>query len=147
MGDLEKFKRHMARPVDVEIENNDGEKDTFHFVPLSIEQFTEFMILSEKIDKAIRAAPEKDKKTIEQQEGVKLMFELYVRVVRSSYPEISEDDATSFVISNFTELMDSLSSLIPMKFNKGEQIEMSNKIAKMRKEMKNVGEDKPKDPE
>jgi hypothetical protein len=119
-NELDKFKRHMACAQTLVLKNDDGTEDTFEFKPLSVEVFTEFMVISEELDKK----PEAD--------AAKAMFDLYVRIIQNSYPELNKLDAESFLISNFADMMELMQNLMPVKLDQQQTKEMKQKLEQMR---------------
>jgi hypothetical protein len=127
MADLEKFRRHIARPVNFSIANEDGTADEFEFKPISVELFTEFMLISEKLDQGKEEDPET------QRMMVKELLGIYVKIVRESYPDLDEETARSFVMSNFVDVVETLQKIMPVKVSQEQQDQLKKKLEMMRK--------------
>lgn len=105
MSDIEKFRKHVNEKVKVKLKAKDGTEDEFEFKPLNINQFTQMMILGERMSKV-------------EQEGIdaeaaKEMMKLYVDIVKSSYPDLDDETAGSFVVAHFEDLSDLMLKLSP----------------------------------
>ena len=120
MSDLEKFKRHIGRSVKFKVKNEEGIEDEFELKPFSVEQFTEFLLISEELNKN------------PNQVMVKELFSLYVSIIKHSYPNIDEELAEQFVINNFVEIVDVLEKLTPAKMSDEQRKKLQEKIDKMK---------------
>jgi len=100
--DYEKFKRHCNMGVDVELENENGEKDTFTLKPLSIKQFVELSYFQDK-----------DNQGSLTKEDTFILMDLFKDIIIKSYPELDDDTAESFALNNITDLMLILEQLAP----------------------------------
>jgi hypothetical protein len=114
VDNLSKFKKHIGRTVKFSLINEDGTEDEFEIKPMSVETFTEFMMISEKMDSLNKAEiPEKEQQRLMVHE----LFGMYKRVVRDSYPELDDQTAQDFVIQNFTVLIGFLNDIMPIKMS------------------------------
>jgi len=100
--DYEKFKRHCNMGVDVELENENGEKDTFTLKPLSIKQFVELSYFQDK-----------DNQGSLTKEDTYILMDLFKDIITKSYPELDDDTAESFALNNMADLMLILEQLAP----------------------------------
>ena len=99
--------------------NNEGEEDEFKFKPLNVEQFVTMMVLGERLQEN----PSK--------EDAKELLNLYVDVLKSSYPELDDESAQGFVVTHFTDFTEILSKLSPNVDEK--KLEALKNIKKMQK--------------
>jgi hypothetical protein len=100
--DYEKFKRHCNMGIDIELENDKGEKDIFKLKPLNIMQVAEFQNLAQK---------EKNG-TINIEDNVR-MIELLQEIITNSYPGLDEDIAENFALNNIQDFMLVMNKLVP----------------------------------
>lgn len=108
MNDLEKFKRHMNLPVEIELDNLDGSKDKFKIMPLTNIDLIGFMNLCGKMAKYFG----KDKTKEELNESMNAvptelwdnLFYYLKKSVRGAYPNITEDVLDGFITKNFVML-------------------------------------------
>ena len=117
---LEKFNRHIGKPVKVELENEDGEKDTFELKPLNIEQYVRMMMMAKRINredfkKEGMTDEEAGKKMFENmnKEDIQEMMDIYIDIVKKSYPELDNDTASRFVATNLDKLSNLMDKLVP----------------------------------
>jgi len=112
MNALEKIRRHTGKPVKFSVKNDDGTEDEFELKPMSTELFTEFMIVSEKLD-----GLQKQKLPQEDQQRIMIteLFGIYKKILIESYPGLTEEEATSFIITNFQVIAETLTKLMPVK--------------------------------
>lgn len=106
MAEIDKFKKHFNGSVEVTLLDINGVEDIFKFKPLNVVQYATMMVLGEQIQKN----PTKEN-AIE-------LLQLYVGVVKASYPELDDETAQSFVVSHFvdfTEILDKLSPSVDEK--------------------------------
>ena len=126
MSDLEKLKRHLIKPIALEIENEDGAKDVFYFKPLNIEQQAIMFEVSKKVKPKEGELPNMDR------ESVREMSDLFVDLVMSSLDGIDKESAYQFVSDNFDQLMDKIDKLVPQSKNV-EQVALIKKKIEERK--------------
>ena len=128
--DIEKFKKHINKGIKVKLKASDGTEDEFEFKPLNVEQFSTMMILGNKLNKN----PDK--------ENIKELMNLYVDIVKTSYPEIEQPIAEQFVVSNFTEFANLMVKLAPQNIDEKEAEllrKMQNRIKSEEKNGQNQG--------
>lgn len=126
MADIDKFKKHINEPVKVKLEASDGTEDEFKFQPLTASQFAKLMIIGDRINKNQKVAQfrnkQKGNKKLEEPtmnpEDAKEMMDLYVDIVKHSYPDISDEVASQFVVANFQDLGDIIEKLSPQNVDK-----------------------------
>ena len=128
-NNLEKFRRHLAKPVKFTLPGENGTEDEFEFKPMNVEMFTEFMAISEQMDK---------KPTTDM---AKEMFKIYIKIICNSYPEISEEDAANFLMNNFEKLIGLFEKLMPVKPGEVDAAEVQKKIEMIRNNAKPSTED------
>ena len=128
MSDIEKIKRHLARPIPISVTNYDGATDVFYFKPLNIGQQALLM----EISKVIREKPEivveveEDGKKITKKvpdvgkEEMIEMFELIKDVVKTNMNELQEPDLSDFCNTNFNQLSEELFKLMPTTHSKND---------------------------
>ena len=134
MDNLEKVKRHLAKPIPIILKNVSGEEDTFDFKPLNVEQQAILMELSKRMK-------DRDKVTVEgvevpdiKKEDMNEMFNLILDIVRSSINGLDEETLVDFTNSNFNQLSDKLVDLVPSTTNKS----ALDKIKKIQEEHRNA---------
>lgn len=116
--DIEKFKRHCNLGVDIELENDDGVKDKFTLKPLSAKQFVEFNYIAEKYNNSDITPEDTDK-----------MMDLFIDVIKRSYPELEYDIAENFALNNLADFMLVMNKLAPrMDERKLKQLETMKKL-------------------
>jgi len=123
MSSIEKFKKHINKSVKVVLKNKDGEEDEFEFKPLNVEQFTTLMVLGDKINKT------GDSSDLDPAYAKDLM-NLYVDIIKFSYPDLDNETAGQFVVSNFQELSDIMEKLSPEKMD-DKKLETLKRIKEM----------------
>jgi len=121
MNDIEKFKRHIGRPIPFKVTNDDNVEDEFEFKPLTIEQFAEFVLISEELDKNPNKIMAKE------------LLEFYKSIVKYSYPEVPDDVIDSFIVRNFAELVSLLEKMVPMKMNDEQKQKIQKRLEQIRK--------------
>ena len=133
MNALDKFKKHVGRSVKFKLANPDGTEDEFELKQMSIETFTEFMLLSERLDQLNKSEmPNKD----QHREMVKEIFGIYKKIVMESYPEIDEETAQNFIIQNFPVIIGVLNDIMPVKISEEDKQILLQKVSMF----KNVNE-------
>lgn len=108
MDELEKFKRHMNLPVEIELDNQDGTKDKFKIMPLTNVDLIGFINLCGKMSKYFGT----EKKPEEVNDAMsKVPTELWdslffylKKSVRGAYPELTDDVLDGFITKNFLML-------------------------------------------
>lgn len=88
--------------ADIELENDEGKKDTFTLKPLNIKQIAAFQYLAKK---------EQDGElTLQDTED---MITLFYEVILNSYPELDKDIAENFAVNNLQDFMLIMNKLSP----------------------------------
>ena len=121
---MEKFKRHIGRPIEFKLDKEDGTSDVFQLKPLSVELFTEFMLISEELNKK---GGEMNPATIKD------LFDLYVKILINSYPDLDQETAEGFMLNNFVELVDVFNKLMPTKVSDQQKKAIKEKLELMKK--------------
>jgi len=132
-NNLDKFQKHCNQPVIIKLKQKDGdEEDEFKFKPLNVQQFSTMMVVGDNINKAT-----------EKNEGVspsdaKAMMNLYVDIVKTSYPDLDDDTVENFVVSNFENFGDIVTQLAPSDMDP-RKAEALKKLKKMQMEKSQDG--------
>jgi len=116
--DLDKFRRHMAKPIKFTVEN-DGLKDEFELKPLSIELFSEFMLISERLE------------TEPENEMMGELIDLYIKILQNTYPGLEKEIAYNFMVLNMNEFTEALQKLMPTKLNEKQQELLKKKMKEL----------------
>lgn len=108
MNDADKFKRHMRKPIEIEIVNKEGDKDSFKLTPLTNIDLIGFMNLCDKFSKFFRKPKnaEESRKAL-QDVPIDLwneFFEYIKKSVKPAYPDIPNDVLDDFITNNFMQL-------------------------------------------
>lgn len=131
MNNLDKIKRQLAKPVEIVLKNADGVEDTFLFKRLNIEQQAIMMELSKKFNSGNMITIDGNEVPDIGKEDMKEMEELIFSVVKSSMPEIEDEEVLrQFTNDNFDQLFSKIEDLIPQ--NSGAD---KNKLIEQRKEV------------
>ena len=131
MDNLEKIKRHLAKPIPLTFKNVNGEEDTFDFKPLNIEQQAIFMELSRKVQSRPKITIEGVEVPETTKEDMNDMFNLMVDIVISSL-NVENEIGKAFVNNNFNELFEKVLDLLPKNPNQS----ALDKIKKKQEELK-----------
>lgn len=118
MDNLEKIKRHLAKPVPITIKNGSGEEDTFYFKPLNVEQQAILMELSKRMQNRENVIIDGKELPDIAKEDMTELLELLLDVVKASLPELDEITMCDFVNTNFEQLSDALMELVPKDSNR-----------------------------
>ena len=134
MNNLEKVKRHLAKPIPIVLKNSEGEEDTFLFKPLNMEQQAILMETSKIMNS--RPKIDVDGKQIPniKKEDMVEMVNLFINVVQGSIEGIDAETASDFVNTNFEQLSEKMLDLIPQSQNK----DLIDKIKKKQEEIKDA---------
>ena len=131
MGDLEKIKRQLSKPIPIAIKNEEGVEDIFYFKPLNVEQQAILMELSKIMRE--RDTIEVDGKKVPdvKKEDMLEMLNLIEDVVKNSINELNEDLVEfedkkleivklrkAFCNDNFDRLSEALFELVPQNLSK-----------------------------
>ena len=131
MGDLEKIKRQLSKPIPIAIKNEEGVEDIFYFKPLNVEQQAILMELSKIMRE--RDTIEVDGKKVPdvKKEDMLEMLNLIEDVVKNSINELNEDLVEfedkkleivklrkAFCNDNFDRLSEALFELVPQNVSK-----------------------------
>jgi len=134
MDNVEKIKRHLAKPVSIVLKSASGEEDTFDFKPLNVEQQAILMELSKRIKSREKIKIKGVEVPDVNKEDMTGMFDLILDIARGSLGEIEESTLRDFVNTNFDQLSDKLEALIPVK----SESDALAKIKKKQEELKNA---------
>lgn len=118
MDNLEKIKRHLARPVPIKLKNPDGEEDIFEFRPLDIEQQAILMEISKRMQSREKIVVNDVEIPSVNKEDMKEMLDLICDIVRNSISGLDEKTLSDFVNTNFDQLYDKIGDLTPQVNNK-----------------------------
>ena len=118
MDNLEKVKRHLAKPIPISLKTLEGEEDIFLFKPLNVEQQAILMELSRRVEKREKTKVNGKEVPDIKKDDMTEMFNLLVDITRSSITGLDEDTIKEFVNSNFEELSEKMVDLIPVSRNK-----------------------------
>lgn len=138
MDNMEKLKRHLAKDVPLTFKNSEGVEDTFYFKPLNIEQQATMMEIGRRMEGRPKITIEGVKVPEVNKEDVKEIFDLFVSLVKSSkgsFENIDDKTAEDFVNSNYDQLFENISKLMPVNQGK-KNLEL---IKKAKEENKNAG--------
>ncbi|MEK6878419.1 MAG: hypothetical protein AABY22_02365 [Nanoarchaeota archaeon] len=125
MNSLEKFNRHINKPIKVRLKNADGE-DEFEFKPINFEQFGQILFIAGK-----SKGQEFDISKLDK-EDIDLFLNLFFDIVKNSYPDLENEVIKNFVISNLASLNDILEKLMPT-FEDKRTVLIKERIAAMKR--------------
>ena len=134
MDNLEKVKRHLAKPIPIVLKSESGEEDTFDFKPLNVEQQAILMELSKRMQGREKIKVEDVEVPDVKKEDMKDMFDLILDITRGSIHGLDEDTLVDFVNNNFDQLSDKIADLVPQRQDKS----ALDKIKKKQEEMRNA---------
>ena len=130
MNNIEKVKRQLAKPVMIKLTNDDGEVDEFMFKRLNIEQQALLMEIGKRIQSRKMVIVDEQEVPDLKKEDLSDMGDLIFDVVKNSMPELDEETAKDFTSSNFNELSEALTDLMPKE--KGNVTLMKEKLEEAR---------------
>jgi len=137
-NDLERFRRHSGKGATLKLESADGTVDEFQFKPLSVDCLPEFVYLASVMDytrdqkkkvkeikQKIRAKEatqdeldalldeydEEANGRLLQRENFKIIIGLIDQMVENSYPHLSKEVRSDFIMANLNELQSILMEL------------------------------------
>jgi len=134
MDNLEKVKRHLAKPIPIILKNPEGNEDTFLFRPLNVEQQAILMEIGKRMESREKVEVEGKKVPDIKKEDMTEMVELIKDIVKSSIEGLDELTLNDFVNTNFEQLSEKMLDLIPKNRNQS----ALEKIKKKQKELKNA---------
>lgn len=130
---IEKFRRHMGGSRKYIIKSSNGVEDEFEFHPLSVQYLPDFMLLSsvtgltesekqhlktleregdkEKIESYKSECEERANMRMLEKENMTLIITLIDKMVKKSYPDLSDDDRSAFILNNVMPLIGILTDL------------------------------------
>ena len=117
MDNLEKVKRHLAKPIPIVLKNSEGEEDTFNFKPLNVEQQAILMEISKRMESRPKIEVQGKQVPDIKKEDMKEMVELLKDIVKGSLEGIDETTLEDFVNTNFEQLSEKSIDLIPKSQN------------------------------
>ena len=118
MNDLEIIKRHLTPDIPFTLkykdENGNEKTDTLMLKPFNVAQQT----LAFSVSKKMRKLPKNEKGEPDMNEEViKQMFDLFLSVMKRSYPEMDNETAENFISTNYVELVEVMEKLSPKPKN------------------------------
>ena len=134
MDNLEKVKRHLAKPIPIVLKNPEGEEDTFNFKPLNVEQQAILMEVSRRMQSREKVMVEGVEIPSVNKEDMTEMRDLLIDITRNSIEGLDEETLISFVNDNFDQLSEKLTDLIPKHTSKT----ALEKIKQKQEELKNA---------
>jgi len=110
MTDIEKFKRYIGQSSTLELEAEDGTKETFELKPLPFEYVSELLMIGKtfaKIPASEKGEEIPAEKFLEilDQETIERMQKIVKATLKASYPELPEDVMNAFATRNFLPLV------------------------------------------
>lgn len=134
MDNVEKVKRHLAKPIQIVLKNAEGDEDTFDFKPLNVEQ----QALLIEVSKRMQGRPKVKIAGVEvpdvTKDDMKEMFDLILNITKGSITGLDEETLNDFVNTNFDQLSDKLVDLLPKKSD----TKAIDKLKKLKEDMKNA---------
>ena len=118
MNEIDIIKRHISKPIPLEVKSEDGKVDTINLKPLNIAQQTHLMLISKKFSKIgldeskdimeqIQKADENDIK-----EAFTEIYDFFVGLIKRSVNGIEDSLAEDFVDSNFDALFGCMEKMV-----------------------------------
>ncbi len=133
MDNVEKIKRHLAKPIQITLKNETGQEDIFDFKPLNVEQQAILMEISKRINDRKKIKIDGVEVPDVNKEDMTSMYELILDIARGSLGEIDEQTLVNFVNNNFNQLSDKLEILVPKSGSSALE-----KIKKKQEELRNA---------
>ena len=134
MDNVEKVKRHLAKPIPIVLKSESGEEDSFDFKPLNVEQQAILMELSKRMQGREKVKVEGVEVPDVKKEDMKDMFDLILDITRNSITGLDEETLIDFVNNNFDVLSEKIADLVP----KRQEQSALEKIKKKQEEMRNA---------
>lgn len=134
MDNLEKVKRHLAKPIPIVLKDSEGNEDIFNFKPLNIEQQAILLELNKRISSREKVTldgvemPNMSKEDLIELKGT------FIDIVMNSMPEVDKESASAFVDVHFPELCEAIERLIPTSTDKS----AIEKLRKRQEELRNA---------
>ena len=97
MNEKERIKTHAFEPVKRMLKDRNGEESEFEFKPLTNKDWIDFMYVSIDIEENKGAFLTKEQMTI--------LASLSIKMIKSSYPEWSDEEVDEFATFHLTELL------------------------------------------
>ena len=91
----DKMKRHVGLPVSFKLSDNKGGEDEFYFVPLDSPDIITMLAVSTEVQ---------EKKVMSKEQTLDILG-LIKKMVKKSYPELSDDEIEGFVSYHLIELL------------------------------------------
>lgn len=124
---LDKFNRHCGKSIKVELKNEDGTKDEFEFNPLNMDQLTKLLIFEGMVQNLSEKGDEKRQEILAK--SAPLMIDILKDIVKTSYPDITDDIVSKFLANNFVYLStEIIGKLAPTKIDAETQTAIADKI-------------------
>jgi hypothetical protein len=120
--DYEKVRRHLGKKVEFRVTNENQEKDSFYFNPISYEMYLEFSAMANTF-----------KEDDHSPEAMKASFDFMKKIVLESYPDWPEEIAKQFVADHLDGMMTVLEQLLPATMKDVKDMKtMQRKLNQMR---------------
>jgi len=126
MDDLEIIKKHLTPEVLFILKNEDGTEDKIMLKPLNVGQQTLAFSISKKMQKSNELDGKGEIINNIDSETMKEMFDLFISIIKRAVPNLDDETAENFVLTNFDGLSEVLESLIS-KPKSSEKIELLKK--------------------
>lgn len=129
--ELEKFKKYIGNASPIELEAEDGTKETFYLKPLSFEDIGDLIMLGRKFAKF--SPGDKPEKFIEalDEDTLEKLKKIVEKTIEISYPDIPKEVRDSFASKNFFALIEKIFEINSLGAPKSEIIK--KRIEKMRR--------------
>lgn len=105
MADIEKFKRYIGQSSALELEAEDGTKETFEIKPLPFKYISELVLIGKAFAKIPEDAPPEDFLQCLDEQTLARMKNIVEAVLEISYPDLPQDIRDAFATRNFIPLI------------------------------------------
>ena len=126
MNSEEIIKKHLSPDVEMTLKNEDGTEDTIKLKPLT---FGQQLIVTE----IFKLTNNKEDNELSDNEIAKKVFDLSLSIIKRSLPELDDETAENFVLTNLETITNMIPALIPTSKNK-DKLEL---IKKMKEDVAN----------
>lgn len=103
--ELEKFKRYIGKPIEIELEAEDGTKEIFELKPLPLKMIPEMLLIGKSFAKVPMDAPGEKFLECLDEDTTDRMRRLVEETLKRSYPELPQDLLDQFGAHNFMPLV------------------------------------------
>jgi len=128
--ELKRWERHLAKPIEVEIVDDEGNKDKILLKPLGMEYIGDLLFAS---NVSIEMANGKQENIVK---GTEVASKLILETLKMSYPEISEDVLKGITKKHFFTLLNGVFEVNRFGSKTAKVEEKLDKIRKLNKEEK-----------